>query len=86
MRLRMSLFTRHLDSVDETYFEHLTHAMSFALTLARATVACMIHALVPFAFERTGSECIKTLHDRMIVNRARLSEPKGEAASEGGRA
>jgi hypothetical protein len=32
--------------------------------------ACFFHALFPFAFRRTGSECIEQLHDRMVVNRA----------------
>jgi hypothetical protein len=43
-------------------------------------VACFFHALFPFAFRRTGSECIEQLHDRMVVNRnthaARPARPR----------
>ena len=69
----MSLLTRHLDSVGETYLQHMRHALGFSVTLLWAGIACLVHALVPFAFERTGSDCIRRLHDRMVVNRHRLT-------------
>lgn len=72
-----NFFTRHLESVDESYFEHCGHAMRFAATLAVAAVVCLVHALLPFLFERTGSQLIGKLHDRMVVNRTR-KQPKGE--------
>lgn len=62
--------TRHLDQVGETYFEHFGHALGFAATLALAAVVCLLHALLPFLFERTGSTLIRRLHDRMLVNRS----------------
>ncbi len=75
----MSLLTRHLDSVGETYLQHMRHALSFSVTLLWAGVACLVHALVPFAFERTGSDCIRRLHDRMVVNRHRLTPDAARA-------
>ena len=63
--------TRHLKSVDETYLEHFGQAMGFSLTLAVAALACLVHALLPFLFERTGSQLIGRLHERMVVNRQR---------------
>ena len=74
----MSRFTRHLDSVGETYSQHLGHALGFSLVMFGGAVACLVHALLPFAFERTGSECIRRLHDRMVVNRHRLTAAAGE--------
>ncbi|HSS63455.1 MAG TPA: DUF6356 family protein [Gammaproteobacteria bacterium] len=68
-----NFLTRHLDSVDETYFEHFSHALHFATSLAIAAVACFVHALLPFLFERTGSLLIDRLHQRMVVNRRRKS-------------
>jgi hypothetical protein len=44
-------------------------------------VACFLHALFPFAFRRTGSECIEQLHDRMVVNRAARSGRAGRAGA-----
>ncbi len=65
------LFTRHLQSVNETYLEHMGHAMSFAAAMAYGAAVCFVHALLPFLFERTGSDCIRRLHDRMVVNRVK---------------
>lgn len=75
-----NFFTRHLESVGETYFEHFGHALSFAATLAVAAVVCLVHALLPFVFERTGSRLIDRLHDRMLVNRRR-ERPAGAGVS-----
>lgn len=36
-----------------------------------AALACLVHALLPFVFEKTGSRAISGLHDRMVVNRQR---------------
>lgn len=32
-------------------------------------MACLVHALLPFAFVTRGSETIARLHERMIANR-----------------
>ena len=69
----MKFLTSHLDSVGETYFQHFRHAMSFAVAMFFGATACLVHALFPFLFEKTGSDCIKTLHDRMVVNRHNLT-------------
>lgn len=63
------LFTEHPASVGETYLEHLCTAASFAGRMMFGAAACFLHALLPFAFRRTGSTCIQQLHDRMVVNR-----------------
>ena len=45
----------------------------FARTLARATVACTVHAVVPSLCERTASTAIRELNDRMTAGaRGRL--------------
>lgn len=70
------IFTEHPASVGETYGEHLVHATSFGGRMVVAGAACIVHALLPFAFARTGSRAITELHDQMIVNRASASMPK----------
>lgn len=60
----IELFTRHPQSVGETYFEHLGMAASFAGTLMIATLICAIHAVLPFMFEKTGSRMIADLYQR----------------------
>jgi hypothetical protein len=69
----MRRLTTHLDVVDETYAQHFRHATSFALEMFAAGLACLVHAVLPFLFERTGSDCIRRLHERMVVNRHRLT-------------
>lgn len=64
------LFTEHPASVGETYLEHLCAATGFATRMILGGVACFLHALFPFAFRRTDSQCIEQLHDRMVVNRS----------------
>jgi hypothetical protein len=63
------LFLDHPRSVGENYLEHQRRAFGFAIALLAAALACLVHALVPGLFVRTGSETIKRLHDRMVANR-----------------
>jgi hypothetical protein len=65
------LFTEHPHSVNETYFEHLLMACSFSYRLVGAGFACLVHALFPFLFVKTGSRMIDVLHDEMVRNRVR---------------
>jgi hypothetical protein len=66
-----SLFTEHPASVGETYLQHLCSAGSFAARMFIGGTACLLHAFFPFAFRRTGSECITQLYERMVTHRAR---------------
>ena len=60
-----TVFTDHPASAGETYGEHMRVALSFALPLAKAAVAALVHAFLPFLFTTTASATVKTLHDRM---------------------
>ena len=64
------LFTDHPRSVDESYFEHMQFAGSFSARLFAAAFAALVHALLPFLFERTASTMIDDMHRRMH-NRSR---------------
>ena len=59
-----SAFTAHPASVDETYFQHLRFAARFSGRLALAAGAAMIHAVLPFLFEKTASRIVAELHSR----------------------
>ena len=69
-------FTEHPATVGETYGQHFLSAISFSATMFWAALCCAIHAVLPFMFERTGHTTISSLHDRMVVNRSRITEPK----------
>lgn len=64
-------FTDHPTEVGETYGEHFVTAMGFGLALFRAGFSCIVHAILPFMFEKTGSTCITELHERMVTGRDR---------------
>ncbi len=61
-------FTTHPASVDETYFEHMLFAGRFSLRLFGAAFAALVHAVLPFLFEKTASQLIRKMHND-IVNR-----------------
>jgi hypothetical protein len=63
------LFTEHPASVGESYFRHLWVASGFAARMLIGAIACFLHALFPFAFEYTGSNCINSLHEQMVTKR-----------------
>lgn len=69
------LFTEHPASVGESYGEHLVVAGSFGLRMMLGGLACLIHALLPFLFVRTGSVQISTLHETMVTHRQRKTLP-----------
>lgn len=58
------LFTDHPASVDESYGEHLLFALRFSLKLFGAGFAALIHALLPFLFEKTASRMVAELYQR----------------------
>lgn len=68
-------FSEHPASVGETYSEHMGRAACFGFRMIGAGVACLVHALLPFLFVRTGSSAITELSDRMLVNRQRGTPP-----------
>lgn len=57
-----ALFTAHPASVDESFGEHFLFAMKFALLLFAAAGAALVHAILPFMFEKTASRIIAKLY------------------------
>jgi Family of unknown function (DUF6356) len=66
MRLQRS-FTEHPASVGETYFEHLLRAAWFGGRMLLAGGACLVHAVFPFLFVKTGSETITELNAAILA-------------------
>lgn len=60
-------FAEHPRSIGETYTEHLGVAARFGLTMVSGGIACLVHALCPAVFQRTGSSAIKRLYAEMIA-------------------
>ena len=47
-------------------------AGGFGWALFKASLACFVHAVFPFMFEKTGSKAVTELHTRMVTKRSRL--------------
>lgn len=71
----MNSFTRHPASVGESYLQHLCMATRFGVRMLTGGLACIVHALLPFLFEHTGSRCINELHTRMVTKRSAAVPP-----------
>lgn len=64
------LFLDHPRSVNESYFEHFLFAMRFSILLFAAACAALVHAVLPFMFEKTASSLIKKMYQN-IESRSR---------------
>src|SRR5688500_18167054 len=60
------LFTYHPETVGETYFLHLKFAAIFGFKLMIAGIASLLHAIFPFIFAKTGSNCLFALMENYI--------------------
>ena len=74
----------HLESVNESYFQHMRHALSFTVDRFVGALCCLVHAFFPALFEHTGSQIITKLYDRMVVNRAKLSSRECDSQDQAG--
>ena len=57
-------FVEHPSSVDETYVEHAQFAAAFSFRLFLAAGAAAVHAILPFAFEKTASKIVAELYSK----------------------
>lgn len=60
-----AIFLDHPATVDETYFQHMRFAFSFAFWLGAAATAALIHAFIPALCETTASRILKRLNARI---------------------
>lgn len=68
----LKAFTEHPRSVGESYGEHFSVASRCGVSMMVAGFACVVHALLPFLFVSTASNCLTRLYQRMVAQRARL--------------
>ena len=74
-------FVEHPESVGETYLQHLIAACTFGLRMVLGGLACMVHGLLPFLFQRTGSNCVAELHQRMAARQRKAQLPAAAASA-----
>jgi hypothetical protein len=64
------LMLAHPKALNETYWQHLRHAMSYSGRLFAASFCAFVHALLPFLFETTASRAIRTMYGEMTARSA----------------
>lgn len=60
-----SIFIKHPEEQNMTYFEHLKHAFSYGIDSLCCSIIFIVHGFIPYLFEKTGSTMIQNLHDRL---------------------
>jgi hypothetical protein len=73
-------FTNHPHAVGESYSEHFDVAMRYSGRLFIASFCAFIHALLPFAFEKTASTMIRKMVDDMNRRHATVAPASFQAA------
>jgi hypothetical protein len=59
-----NIFTDHPQSMNETYWQHFACAVKFGSKMFIGGIACLIHAIFPFIFQKTGSNLLfQMMHD-----------------------
>jgi hypothetical protein len=64
------LFTAHPHAVGETYGQHFVVALSYGLRLIGAGLCALVHAVLPFLFQKTASSSIKAMYADMMRRNA----------------
>tara|TARA_R110000737_G_scaffold206107_4_gene224550 strand:- start:86 stop:280 length:195 start_codon:yes stop_codon:yes gene_type:complete len=59
---------KHLEEADETYIEHMKHALSISYLLLAAGTKCFIHAVVPLLFEKGVSSKLDEINSKVKRN------------------
>jgi hypothetical protein len=69
-----NIFTEHPHSVGESYWMHLYFAGVFGGKMVIGGLACLIHAVLPFAFKKTGSYFLLKLTRRFVERMPELDD------------
>ena len=72
------LFVDHPESLGESYAGHQKAAASFGGSMVLAGLACLVHAVIPGLFAKTGSRAVARLHAQMSARRRDLVDPAAD--------
>ncbi len=56
------LFTKHPQSHNMTYLQHLYRALKFSIKMGYGSFCLFIHSLFPFLYKTKGTDIIKELY------------------------
>lgn len=69
-----NIFTDHPKTIGESYCEHFKIAFSFGFSMLMAGLACIIHAFLPFIFEKTGSNVLLKMTHQFVSRMPKIDE------------
>ena len=72
-------FTAHPREVGETYFEHALFACRYGAKMTLGGIAALLHGMLPFLFQTTGSRVTRELNAALEESRARAAARRDEA-------
>lgn len=58
-----NIFTKHPNSIGETYLQHLLKGVGFSMKLILVSLKVFIHAILPCLFENSASDKVAELND-----------------------
>ena len=65
-----SIFIKHPEEQNMTYYEHFKHACSYGFRSLQCSFVFIIHGIVPCLFENTGSTMIRKINDDLLQTRS----------------
>ena len=69
-------FTAHPHSVGETYLEHGLFACRYGARMTMGGIAALVHGVLPFLFQTTGSRITRELNAALEESAARAARSK----------
>jgi Family of unknown function (DUF6356) len=73
-------FTAHPHALNETYIQHLGHALGYSGRMFAAGFCALTHAIFPFLFEKTASTIVKKMYAEMTSRGATQAVDASPAA------
>ena len=70
----MNIFQRHPCSVGQSYSEHLGFAALMGVEMVFGGIWCLIHAVFPWMFERTASDIVTEINERIKKRKAMIAK------------
>ena len=74
-----SFFSRHLHDAGESYFRHLAFTARIGAMLVASGLVIIVHGLLPFLFEHTGSNLIDRINAELKTRREECEKNKKAA-------
>ncbi|RDI42580.1 DUF6356 family protein [Aquicella lusitana] len=69
-----NIFTDHPKSIGESYLQHFKFAFLFGMNMLIAGVACLVHAIFPFLFQKTGSNILLKMTRHFVERMPRTED------------